>query len=86
MVEQNNEFLMKNYESHSTGSNPFLEVNATMYNDRGRGHGWNNFQHCDGHYSNFSNFKRITRSEEKHEMRKFHKIRSWKILKYVMYI
>ena len=51
MAEQNNEFLMKNRESYLTGSSLFLEVNATIYNKRGcghgrgkrRGHGRNNF-------------------------------------------
>ena len=79
MTDKNNELLMKNYAS----SNPFPEVNATMYNNRecGCGKGQNNFCHCGGHYNNFSNFKEITLSEEKHEMRKIHRIRSQKILK-----
>ena len=39
MVEQNNELLMKNHESRPTGSTPFPEINAIMYNNRGRGRG-----------------------------------------------
>jgi len=30
VTEQNNEFLMKNHQSHLTGSKPFLEVNGTF--------------------------------------------------------
>jgi hypothetical protein len=30
MAEQNNELLMKNHQSHLTGSKPFLEVNETF--------------------------------------------------------
>ncbi|KAK5811388.1 hypothetical protein PVK06_026718 [Gossypium arboreum] len=46
-AEQNNELLMKNHESHPTGSTPFSEANVTSYNRKdkgytrscGRGHG-----------------------------------------------
>ncbi|KAK4281045.1 hypothetical protein QN277_012585 [Acacia crassicarpa] len=40
VVEQNNELLLMNHESHPTGLTPFLEVNAiTNENFRGRGRG-----------------------------------------------
>ena len=55
VAEQNNKFLMKNYESRPTGSSPFPEANAATYiygrgrnggrgriNSRGRGCGYNN--------------------------------------------
>ncbi|KAK9668759.1 hypothetical protein RND81_13G084400 [Saponaria officinalis] len=34
VAEQNNELLMKNYESRHTGSTPFPEANMTFYNKR----------------------------------------------------
>ena len=38
MAKQNNELLMKNYESRPTGSAPFPEVNFMIYNyNYGRG-------------------------------------------------
>ena len=37
MAEQNNEPLMKNHESRSTGSSPFPEVNVTSFNGHGCG-------------------------------------------------
>ena len=40
VAEQNNKLLMKNHESRPTGSSPFPEVNAAIYNyGRGRGGG-----------------------------------------------
>ncbi|PIN12610.1 hypothetical protein CDL12_14783 [Handroanthus impetiginosus] len=44
VAEQNNELLMKNHEARPTGSAPFLEVNATVFNKPGggRNHGHNN--------------------------------------------
>ncbi|KAL8124885.1 hypothetical protein AgCh_012520 [Apium graveolens] len=42
VAEQNNKFLMKNHESRPTGSRPFPEANAAIYNygrGRGGGHG-----------------------------------------------
>ena len=41
MAEQYNELLMKNHQSHLTGTEPFLEVNAisSQTNGRGRSHG-----------------------------------------------
>jgi hypothetical protein len=35
VAEQNNELLLKNHQSHLTGSAPFLEVNKTSFNNRG---------------------------------------------------
>ena len=35
VAEQNNELLLKNHQSHPTGSAPFLEVNRTSFNNRG---------------------------------------------------
>ena len=37
VVEQNNEFLMRNLQSHPTGSEPFLKVNAILSQTCGRG-------------------------------------------------
>ena len=48
VAEQNNELLLKNHQSHSTGSIPLPEANATIQvsgNGRGRGHG-----HGHGYY------------------------------------
>ena len=39
VVEQNNEFLMRNHQSCPTGSEPFPEVNAISSQTRGRGRG-----------------------------------------------
>ena len=39
VAEQNNELLMRNYQSHPTGSEPFPEVNAISSQTRGRRHG-----------------------------------------------
>ena len=41
MAEQNIELLMKNHQSRSTGTEPFLEVNviSSQTNGRGRSHG-----------------------------------------------
>ena len=41
VAEQNNELLMKNHQSNSTGTEPFPEVNAisSQTNGRGRSHG-----------------------------------------------
>jgi hypothetical protein len=45
VVEQNNELLMKNHQSHPTGFTPFPEANGTSFHGnkgncgRGRGHG-----------------------------------------------
>ena len=41
MAEQNNELLMKNHQSHPTGTESFLEVNviSSQTNGRGRSHG-----------------------------------------------
>lgn len=49
VVEENNELLMKNHESHLTSSNSFLKMNVISYNrkdkahanNRSRGHGRN---------------------------------------------
>ena len=44
VAEQNNELLLKNHQSHPTGSTPFPEMNGTLfdnnrgYNGCGRGH------------------------------------------------
>ncbi|XP_024028194.1 uncharacterized protein LOC112093620 [Morus notabilis] len=37
VAEQNNELLMKNHQSHPTGSTPFPEANAASVDDFGRG-------------------------------------------------
>ena len=39
VAEQNNELLMRNHQSHPTGSEPFPEVNAISSQTRGRGQG-----------------------------------------------
>ncbi|PIN16609.1 hypothetical protein CDL12_10736 [Handroanthus impetiginosus] len=39
VAEQNNELLMKNHESRSTGSSPFPEMNATNFSSSDRAHG-----------------------------------------------
>ena len=39
VAEQNNELLMKNYQSRLTGSEPFPEVNVISSQTHGRGHG-----------------------------------------------
>ncbi|XP_027095943.2 uncharacterized protein [Coffea arabica] len=41
LAEQNNELLLKNHESRSTGASPFPEANATQFQNsvRGRGRG-----------------------------------------------
>ena len=40
VVEQNNEILMKNHQSHPTGSKPFLEVNGTFVQKIRKNHGY----------------------------------------------
>ena len=40
MVEQNNEFLMKNHQSHPTGSKPFPKVNGTCVQKRRKNQGY----------------------------------------------
>ena len=37
VVEQNNEFLIRNHHSHPSGSEPFPKVNAISSQTRGRG-------------------------------------------------
>ena len=45
VAEQNNELLLKNHQSHPTGSTPFFEMNGTSFNNNkgyngcGCGHG-----------------------------------------------
>nr|GEZ29766.1 retrovirus-related Pol polyprotein from transposon TNT 1-94 [Tanacetum cinerariifolium] len=39
VAEQNNELLMKNHETHPTGTAPLSEANATAYDDHNRGRG-----------------------------------------------
>ncbi|PIN04690.1 hypothetical protein CDL12_22774 [Handroanthus impetiginosus] len=65
VAEQNNELLMRNHEIRPTGSAPFPEVNAMLYNNfergnkhgrnhghgRGRGRGRNNYRFQGGHNS-----------------------------------
>ena len=64
MAEQNNELLMKNYESHPTGSVPFLEVNATSFNDRGCGFGCGH-GHGRGHYNRNYSYNKNTVNHHK---------------------
>ena len=61
VAKQNNELLMKNHQSHPTGSQPFLEVNAILSRNRGHGHGRSrscghgrgqNSRHYNNHPSN----------------------------------
>ncbi|KAG6486689.1 hypothetical protein ZIOFF_055268 [Zingiber officinale] len=78
VVEQNNEFLMKNHEAHPTGSAPFPEVNATSYHPyngqgrhrgrgrdhgRGRGRGRNNYNH-DYHSKSASEYQKGENTEK----------------------
>ena len=55
VAEQNNELLMKNHQSHPTGSELFPEVNVISFQThgrgRGRGHGQNS-RHYNNHPSN----------------------------------
>ncbi|PIN21178.1 hypothetical protein CDL12_06119 [Handroanthus impetiginosus] len=65
VAEQNNELLMRNHEIRPTGSTPFPEVNAMLYNNfergnkhgrnhghgRGRGRGRNNYRFQSGYNS-----------------------------------
>ncbi|KAJ0039553.1 hypothetical protein Pint_27907 [Pistacia integerrima] len=60
VVEQNNELLLRNHQTHPTGSQPFPEVNATTSsNNRGhgrgpsRGHGQKNYRLRGGHNKKF---------------------------------
>ncbi|XP_027151994.1 uncharacterized protein LOC113752054 [Coffea eugenioides] len=39
LAEQNNELLLKNHESRSTGASPFPEANTTQFQNSGRGRG-----------------------------------------------
>ncbi|XP_038698014.1 uncharacterized protein LOC119995573 [Tripterygium wilfordii] len=39
VAEQNNQLLLKNHQSRPTGTTPFPEVNAIVYNNHGRGRG-----------------------------------------------
>ncbi|PIM98030.1 hypothetical protein CDL12_29491 [Handroanthus impetiginosus] len=56
VAEQNNELLMKNYESRPTGSSPFPEANATNFSNSNRSHGrgrgrYNYRNYGNGHWS-----------------------------------
>ncbi|XP_017970428.1 PREDICTED: uncharacterized protein LOC108660679 [Theobroma cacao] len=77
MAEENDELLMKNLESRSTGYAPFPEVNATSFRnfDRGRNHGRGKGGHnyrSRGGYTNYYSDNKNTHqkwmnSEEIHE-------------------
>jgi len=76
VAEQNNELLMKNHETHPSGSNPTPEVNATRYDNqnsrsgrgRGRGHGRGRgcgHDHGRGNYGvQFKNTRNFHKSQE----------------------
>ena len=55
---------MKNYESHPTGSVPFLKVNATSFNDRGRDFGCGR-GHGRGHYNRNYSYNKNTGNHHK---------------------
>ncbi|PIN21871.1 hypothetical protein CDL12_05421 [Handroanthus impetiginosus] len=66
LSEQNNELLMKNYESRPTGSSPFPEANATNFSNsghgrghshgRGRNHGRYNYRNYDNAHLDVADF------------------------------
>ncbi|XP_044478235.1 uncharacterized protein LOC123205349 [Mangifera indica] len=68
VAEQNNELLLRNYQTRPTGTAPFPEVNATTSSNRGRrrGPGRNKFRSKGGHNRKSFHFQR-TRDEAKHD-------------------
>jgi hypothetical protein len=74
MAEQNNELLMKNHETRSSGLNPLPKVNATSYDnqnsgrgrERGRGHGYG---HGHSRENRDVQFKNMGNSHKRQERR-----------------
>ncbi|XP_059630011.1 uncharacterized protein LOC132272974 [Cornus florida] len=79
VVEQNNELLMKNHQSHPTGFVPFPETNVFLFHGHGRGHGHghgrsvgrgysrnrNNYNNRSGHNSSLTLRRNSTPSHQK---------------------
>ena len=67
VVEQNNELLMRNYQSRPTGSEPFPKVNAisSQTRGRGRGHGRGRNPRYHGSYSNNSQKMKVLLHHQK---------------------
>ena len=67
VVEQNNELLMRNYQSRPTGSEPFPKVNAisSQTRGRGRGHGRGRNPRYHGSYSNNSQKRKTSLHHQK---------------------
>ncbi|KAL6322691.1 hypothetical protein AAG906_015377 [Vitis piasezkii] len=75
VVEQNNELLMRNHQSRSTGFEPFPEVNAisSQTHGRGRGQGRGRNPRYHGSYSNNSQKMKTKQENEKRLQDKPHK-------------
>ena len=71
VVEQNNEFLIRNHHSHPSGSEPFPKVNAISSQTRGRGlgrgrgHGRGRNPRYHGSYSNNSQKRKTSLHHQK---------------------